>query len=111
MAGGEVLQAGKQRRGVGPITGAADCNFKRPGPRRGETLDPLAGAPGADAALRPSTRVAATEVNRRWQAEMAQLFASDGSPDESWEFLDEVFHLETQLAAADGHPESAVEPT
>ena len=56
-------------------------------------------------------RVAATGVNRRWQAEMAQLFASDGSPDESWEFLGEVFHLETQLAAADGHPESAVEPT
>jgi hypothetical protein len=32
---------------------------------------------------------------------MARLFASDGSPDESWEFLDEVFHLETQLGAAD----------
>ena len=46
-------------------------------------------------------RVAATEVNRRWQAEMARLFATDGSPDESWSFLPEVFHLETQLAAAE----------
>ncbi|QXT62984.1 L-rhamnose mutarotase [Tessaracoccus palaemonis] len=46
-------------------------------------------------------RVAATDVNRRWQAEMGRLFASEGSPDESWEFLDEVFHLESQLAAAD----------
>lgn len=31
---------------------------------------------------------------------MARLFATDGSPDESWTFLPEVFHLETQLAAA-----------
>lgn len=45
-------------------------------------------------------RVAATEVNARWQAAMAGLFQGDGPPDEAWEFLDEVFHLETQLAAA-----------
>lgn len=45
-------------------------------------------------------RVAATEVNRRWQAEMAALFGIEGAPDESWTFLPEVFHLETQLAAA-----------
>jgi len=45
-------------------------------------------------------RVAATEVNTRWQAEMARLFASEGAPDESWEFLEEVFNLEDQLAAA-----------
>ena len=44
--------------------------------------------------------MAATEVNRRWQAEMARLFATEGAPDEAWVHLDEVFHLETQLAAA-----------
>lgn len=42
-------------------------------------------------------QVAATEVNRRWQAEMAALFAGEGAPDQSWTFLPEVFHLETQL--------------
>lgn len=45
-------------------------------------------------------RVAATDVNSRWQAQMAKLFAGEGAPDQAWEFLDEVFHLETQLAAA-----------
>jgi len=45
-------------------------------------------------------RVAATEVNARWQAEMSRLFATEGAPDESWEFLEEVFNLEDQLAAA-----------
>ncbi len=45
-------------------------------------------------------KVAATEVNARWQAEMSRLFASDGAPDESWEFLQLVFNLEDQLAAA-----------
>jgi L-rhamnose mutarotase len=45
-------------------------------------------------------RVAATAVNARWQAEMARLFAAEGSPDESWEFLEEVFNLEDQLVAA-----------
>ena len=45
-------------------------------------------------------KVAATDVNRRWQAEMARLFATEGAPDEAWVHLDEVFHLETQLAAA-----------
>ena len=48
-------------------------------------------------------RVAATEINARWQKEMAQLFASEGAPDEAWEFLDEVFHLETQLGHAEEH--------
>ena len=42
-------------------------------------------------------RVAATEVNARWQAAMAELFASDGPPDEAWEILPEVFNLEDQL--------------
>ncbi len=43
-------------------------------------------------------RVAATEVNAKWQAEMAKLFASDGAPDEAWERVELVFNLEDQLA-------------
>lgn len=45
-------------------------------------------------------KVAATEVNTRWQAEMSRLFATEGAPDQAWVHLDEVFHLETQLEAA-----------
>jgi L-rhamnose mutarotase len=43
--------------------------------------------------------MAATDVNRRWQAEMADYFeALDGrTPDEGFLVLDEVFHLEDQL--------------
>jgi L-rhamnose mutarotase len=41
-----------------------------------------------------------TEVNARWQAEMARYFVGlDGQrPDEGLELLDEVFNLEDQLA-------------
>jgi L-rhamnose mutarotase len=46
-------------------------------------------------------RVAATEANARWQREMSELFADDGAPDEAFEYLPEVFHLEDQLRAAD----------
>jgi L-rhamnose mutarotase len=45
-------------------------------------------------------RVAATEVNARWQAEMAALFTGDGPPDAGFTFLPEVFHLDDQLRAA-----------
>jgi L-rhamnose mutarotase len=49
-----------------------------------------------------------TDVNRRWQAEMAPFFADlDGRrPDQGFQVLPEIFHLETQLAAAeaDGPP-------
>ena len=45
-------------------------------------------------------RVARTEVNARWQAEMSALFRSEGAPDEAWERIPEVFNLEDQLAAA-----------
>ncbi len=43
--------------------------------------------------------MAATEVNARWQAEMAPLFTGlDGrGPDESFLVLDEVFSLDDQL--------------
>lgn len=42
-------------------------------------------------------KVAATEVNARWQKEMSRLFASEGAPDEAWESLELVFSLEEQL--------------
>lgn len=53
--------------------------------------------------------MAATEVNARWQAEMADLFVDLGdSPgaraDTSFLRLTEVFHLEDQLAALDPAP-------
>jgi len=46
--------------------------------------------------------MADTEVNARWQAAMADFFPSLGTsrPDEGFVVLDEIFHLETQLAAA-----------
>jgi L-rhamnose mutarotase len=48
-------------------------------------------------------RMALTDVNVRWQAEMATLFRdSDVPPDEGFRVLDEVFNLEGQLAAAAG---------
>ncbi len=43
--------------------------------------------------------IARTEVNGRWQAEMAEYFEElDGlAPDEGFLVLEEVFHLEDQL--------------
>ncbi len=43
-------------------------------------------------------QVAETEVNARWQAAMASLFGTEGAPDEAWQRIPEVFHLEDQLA-------------
>ncbi len=41
-----------------------------------------------------------TDVNARWQAEMAPYFeALDVPPDQGFLLLEEVFHLEDQLAA------------
>lgn len=46
--------------------------------------------------------MAATEVNARWQAEMSEFFDNlDGLPDEGFALLDEVFHLEDQLATTE----------
>lgn len=57
-----------------------------------EAVDP-------DAAL---AGMAATEVNSRWQAEMAELFLDlEGSPDTGFVRLDEVFNLDDQLTALD----------
>ncbi|WP_435742368.1 L-rhamnose mutarotase [Nocardioides sp. SYSU DS0663] len=54
--------------------------------------------------------MAATEVNARWQAEMGEFFEElDGvPPDQGFLVLEEVFHLEDQLAALD---EPATNPT
>jgi L-rhamnose mutarotase len=47
--------------------------------------------------------MALTEVNARWQAEMALLFQdSEQPPDQGFKVLDEVFNLEKQLAASTG---------
>lgn len=43
--------------------------------------------------------VQATEVNQRWQQEMAEFFVGSGSPDQRWRRLDEVFDLGDQLQA------------
>jgi L-rhamnose mutarotase len=37
--------------------------------------------------------MAATEVNKRWQAEMAGFFVAGGPPDQSFARIPEVFHL------------------
>jgi L-rhamnose mutarotase len=54
--------------------------------------------PSLDAAL---AGMADTEVNSRWQREMAELFVDfgDARPDTGFLRLREVFHLEDQLAA------------
>lgn len=45
--------------------------------------------------------MAATEVNARWQSEMGEFFVDlgDAAPDEGFEQLEEIFHLEDQLGA------------
>ena len=46
--------------------------------------------------------MARTDVNARWQAEMAPFFVDlQGRPDEGFALLKEVFHLEDQLGALD----------
>jgi L-rhamnose mutarotase len=52
--------------------------------------------------------MAETEVNARWQAEMAQFFVGleDDRPDTGFLLLEEVFHLEDQLAALEHDSET-----
>lgn len=51
-------------------------------------------------------RMALTEVNARWQEQMAKHFpAADGAPDEGFIVMEEVFNLEDQLAAVSDHNE------
>jgi len=61
----------------------------------------LVGYVEADDLDQAQARVAATQVNAAWQAEMSQLFAGEGAPDEAWERLELVFNLEDQLQACD----------
>jgi L-rhamnose mutarotase len=50
-------------------------------------------------------RMALTEVNGRWQAEMARLFeGSDVPPDQGFVVLERVFNLEDQLAVVPPGP-------
>ena len=60
----------------------------------------LIGYAEADDLVLAQQSVARTEVNARWQAAMAELFQSEGAPDEAWELIPEVFNLEEQLAAS-----------
>jgi L-rhamnose mutarotase len=47
--------------------------------------------------------MAATEVNSKWQAEMSEFFVDlDGTPDQGFLQLTEVFNLEDQLNALEG---------
>jgi L-rhamnose mutarotase len=41
--------------------------------------------------------MAATDVNARWQAEMAGFFVSDGPPDRSFLRIAEIFHLDEEM--------------
>lgn len=60
----------------------------------------LIGYAEADDLRAAQAGMAATEINARWQAEMAPFFADpEGRPDEGFLLLKEVFHLEDQLAA------------
>jgi L-rhamnose mutarotase len=48
------------------------------------------------------SRMALADVNARWQAEMAKLFANtDQAPDVGFQVLEEVFNLDSQLTAAE----------
>ena len=38
--------------------------------------------------------MAATDVNKRWQAEMSEFFVADGPPDQSFRRVAEIFHLD-----------------
>jgi L-rhamnose mutarotase len=62
----------------------------------------LIGYVEADDLAAAQAGMAATDVNARWQAEMAPFFADlHGRPDEGFLLLHEVFHLEDQLDALD----------
>ena len=54
----------------------------------------LVGYTEADDLAAAQAAVARTDVNARWQARMAELFGTDGPPDEAWELVPEVFHLD-----------------
>ncbi|QDH10670.1 L-rhamnose mutarotase [Nocardioides dongxiaopingii] len=58
----------------------------------------LVGVVESDDLAAAQAAMARTEVNARWQAEMAPFFSDlDTAPDEGFVQLREVFHLEDQL--------------
>lgn len=61
----------------------------------------LIGCVEADDLGEARAAMARTEVNTRWQAEMAEFFVGTGNrpADESFTLLPEVFHLQSALAA------------
>jgi L-rhamnose mutarotase len=59
----------------------------------------LVGVVDVDSYAEAQARMAATQVNADWQAEMSALFATAGNPDEQMILLDEIFNLDGQLAA------------
>jgi L-rhamnose mutarotase len=53
-------------------------------------------------------RMAATDINARWQEQMSGFFEDlDGAPDEGFLQLTEIFNLEDQLAASAPGPTSS----
>lgn len=67
----------------------------------------LVGYVETDDLARAQKAMAQTEVNARWQAEMAPFFVDlDAAPDEGVVVLDEVFSLDEQLARLDDDPSS-----
>ncbi|MFV2098020.1 MULTISPECIES: L-rhamnose mutarotase [unclassified Micromonospora] len=64
----------------------------------------LVGHVRADDLAAAQAAMARTEVNARWQAEMAPFFTELGGrrPDEGFVLLEEIFDLDEQLAALDG---------
>jgi len=38
--------------------------------------------------------MATTDVNTSWQAEMGEFFVADGPPDQSFDRIAEIFHLD-----------------
>jgi len=52
-----------------------------------------------------TARMAQTDINARWQAQMSELFAGDGRPDDQFTYLHEVFNLDDQLTATPRTPD------
>lgn len=61
----------------------------------------LVGVYEVDDPATADAHLAASAVAAEWEADMQRLFAGlEGRPDQSATQLEEIFHLETQLAAA-----------
>jgi len=60
-----------------------------------------------DSVQRADAHLAASRVAALWEEHMADLFVSTGRADQAATPLDEVFHLEDQLAALDTDQDTA----